>query len=86
MRPRPNRPNSMARNEQTRSDFGEIRARLDEIASQVRDDELPLDAAFDLYDEAVKLGMKAAELLETADGGDAAKPDSAPMSDDEEAR
>ncbi len=53
-----------------RQSFSQIRDRLDEIASQVRGDELPLDAALDLYDEAVKLGMKAAELLETVDAGD----------------
>ncbi len=49
----------------TRQSFVEIRDRLDEIASQVRGDDIPLDAALDLYDEAVKLGMKATELLET---------------------
>ena len=54
-----------------RQSFSQIRDRLDEIASQVRGDELPLDAALDLYDEAVKLGMKAAELLETVDADDA---------------
>ncbi|MDO4442362.1 MAG: exodeoxyribonuclease VII small subunit [Slackia sp.] len=75
----------MERSEQTRCDFGEIRNRLDEIASQVRDDELPLDAALDLYDEAVKLGMKAAELLETVEEGGRMQSDSEPMSDDEEA-
>lgn len=47
--------------------FSQIRARLDEIATQVRGDDIPLDAALDLYDEAVKLGMKATELLEAAD-------------------
>lgn len=54
-----------------RQSFSQIRDRLDEIASQVRGDELPLDAALDLYDEAVRLGMKAAELLETVDADDA---------------
>lgn len=49
----------------TRQSFVEIRDRLDEIALQVRGDDIPLDAALDLYDEAVKLGMKATELLET---------------------
>ena len=53
--------------------FSQIRNRLDEIATQVRGDDLPLDAALDLYDEAVKLGMKATELLESID--DAAEGD-----------
>ena len=46
-----------------REAFTQIRDRLDEIATQVRGDDMPLDAALDLYDEAVKLGMKATELL-----------------------
>lgn len=48
--------------------FSAIRDRLEEIATQVKGDDLPLDAALDLYDEAVKLGMKATELLESMDG------------------
>ena len=44
--------------------FTEIRERLEEIASRVREDDIALDKALDLYDEAVKLGMKATELLE----------------------
>ncbi len=63
----------MAADEQTRSDFAAIRDRLDEIAAQVRSDDMPLDAALDLYDEAVKLGMKATELLETIEEGDHAE-------------
>ncbi|MDO5358741.1 hypothetical protein DMP07_05080 [Slackia faecicanis] len=63
----------MSADEQTRSGFAAIRDRLDEIAAQVRDDAMPLDAALDLYDEAVKLGMKATELLETIEEGDHAE-------------
>ena len=37
---------------------------------------LPLDAALDLYDEAVKLGRKATELLETLDASDSDAPSS----------
>lgn len=47
--------------------FADIRDRLDEIATQVRGDDVPLDTALDLYDEAVKLGMKATELLESVE-------------------
>ncbi len=59
-----------------REAFTQIRDRLDEIATQVRDDDMPLDAALDLYDEAVKLGMKATELLETLDASDSDAPSS----------
>lgn len=54
-----------AKTEQT---FSGIRDRLEEIAAQVKGDDVPLDTALDLYDEAVKLGMKATELLESMDG------------------
>lgn len=47
--------------------FAEIRDRLDEIAKAVRAEDMPLDSALDLYDEAVKLGMRATELLEAVD-------------------
>ena len=50
--------------------FTEIRSRLEEIASQVRGDDIALDKALDLYDEAVKLGMKATELLEVIEEDD----------------
>lgn len=59
-----------------REAFTQIRDRLDEIATQVRGDDMPLDAALDLYDEAVKLGMKATELLETLDASDNDAPSS----------
>ena len=48
-----------------REAFTQIRDRLDEIATQVRGD-----------DEAVKLGMKATELLETLDVSDSDAPSS----------
>ena len=47
--------------------FSDIRDRLEDIATQVRGDELSLDSALDLYDEAVRLSMKATELLERVD-------------------
>ena len=59
-----------------REAFTQIRDRLDEIATQVRGDDMPLDAALDLYDEAAKLGMKATELLETLDASDSDAPSS----------
>lgn len=64
-----------------RQTFSSIRDRLDEIAAQVRGDDLPLDAALDLYDEAVKLGMKATELLESVDASEAPAVQQEPSSE-----
>lgn len=55
--------------------FTEIRSRLEEIASQVRGDDIALDKTLDLYDEAVKLGMKATELLEVIEEDDSKNVD-----------
>lgn len=59
----------------TERTFSDIRDRLEEIATQVKGDDVPLDTALDLYDEAVKLGMKATELLESMDGEPAPEPE-----------
>lgn len=71
--------------------FAEVKARLDEIVKAVSDDSLPLDDALTLYEEAVSLGLKASDLLESniapseeaavADSGDEA--DVASASDDQ---
>lgn len=45
-------------------EFAAVKARLEEIAHAVDDENLPLDDALDLYEEAVKLGLKASSLLE----------------------
>ena len=55
--------------------FTEIRSRLEEIASQVRGDDIALDKALTLYDEAVKLGMMATELLEVIEEDDSGNVD-----------
>ena len=44
--------------------FAAVRARLDEIAQEVGREDISLDAALDLYEEAVKLGTEATDLLE----------------------
>ena len=49
----------------TEQTFTEIRDRLEDIAAQVKGDDVSLDTALDFYDEAVKLGMQATELLES---------------------
>lgn len=45
-------------------EFEAVKNRLEEIARLVDDDDLPLDDALDLYEEAVKLGLEASSLLE----------------------
>ena len=47
------------------ADFEAVKSRLAEIADAVDDESLSLDAALDLYEEAVTLGMQASDLLET---------------------
>ncbi|MGN0073235.1 MAG: exodeoxyribonuclease VII small subunit [Coriobacteriales bacterium] len=44
--------------------FSEVRARLDEIVTEVRKKELSLEKSLDLYEEAIKLGNRAAELVD----------------------
>ena len=61
------------------NEFEAVRKRLEEIAREVDDEEISLDDALDLYEEAVKLGLAASSLLEvgvepSADS-DASAPD-----------
>ena len=44
--------------------YAEIKARLDEIVEVANDDSLPIDDALELYEEAVKLGLAASNLIE----------------------
>ncbi len=44
--------------------FESVKSRLDEIVDAVSDDELSLDEALSLYEEAVGLGLRASGLLE----------------------
>ncbi len=44
--------------------FDAIRTRLEEIADAVGNEEMPLDEALDLYEEAVALGLRATDMLE----------------------
>lgn len=44
--------------------FEAVKTRLDEIVDTVSDDELALDDALALYEEAVGLGLRASDLLE----------------------
>lgn len=69
--------------------FSEVRARLDEIVSEVRKKDLSLEKSLDLYEEAIKLGNRAAELVDKPDFSDeellAASEEAASDSDDEDA-
>ena len=47
--------------------FSDIKTRLDEILADVSSGDTGLDEAIDLFDEAVKLGMKASSLVECED-------------------
>ena len=47
------------------ADFGAVKNRLEEIARTIDSEDLSLDEALDLYEEAVKLGLQASDLLET---------------------
>lgn len=44
--------------------YEQLKERLDQIVEAVSADDLPLDEALELYEEAVKLGMRASELIE----------------------
>ena len=55
----------MSNSEQQQPDFESVKTRLAEIADAVDDENLSLDDALDLYEEAIALGLKASDLLET---------------------
>ena len=48
----------------------EIKERLDWIVNQVSRDDIPLEEALSLYEEAVKLGARVSTLIEDAQGED----------------
>lgn len=50
--------------QQSYETFDQVKNRLDEIVEAVGSDDLPLDDALSLYEEAVGLGLRASELLE----------------------
>ena len=47
--------------------FDQITERLDEIIGQVRDKDTSLERSLDLFDEAIALGSKAVDLVDTTD-------------------
>ena len=44
--------------------YSQVKDRLDLIVDKVGDENISLDEALDLYDEAVKLAMRASDLIE----------------------
>lgn len=47
--------------------FTEVRARLDQIVAEVRKKDLSLEKSLDLYEEAIALGNRCAELVDKPD-------------------
>ena len=46
--------------------FGQITERLDQIVVQVRKKDVPLETSLDLFEEAIALGSKAVDFVDTA--------------------
>ena len=63
--------------------FEDIKARLDEIVAAVSDEELPLDEALSLYEEAVGIGLTASRIVEAESAEAQASSDSGTSSSDE---
>ncbi len=45
--------------------FEDVKSRLDEIVEEISQEEISLDDALSLYEEAVKLGLEACDLSES---------------------
>lgn len=54
----------MPNNAQNPASYEEVKQRLDQILDDVKSDDVSLDDALALYEEAVKLGLRASELIE----------------------
>ncbi|MCL2631885.1 MAG: exodeoxyribonuclease VII small subunit [Coriobacteriia bacterium] len=70
------------------SSYGRIRERLDDILLQIRTKDVPLEKSLDLYEEAIRLGGMAAEMIDNTDFTDeeiAAVDDEAAAVNDETA-
>lgn len=50
--------------EQAPQSFEDIKLRLDQIVAAVSDEELPLEEALSLYEEAVGIGLAASRIVE----------------------
>ncbi len=47
--------------------FSQITERLDEIVVQVKRKDVPLESSLDLFDEAIALGSKAVDFVDTSE-------------------
>jgi exodeoxyribonuclease VII small subunit len=50
-----------------RSSYARTRERLEEIVTQVKAKDLPLEKSLDLYEEALRLGSSCAEMIDRTD-------------------
>jgi len=50
-----------------KSSYLRVKNHLDDIAAQIRQKDLPLEKALDLYEEAIRLGNSCADLIDTTD-------------------
>jgi exodeoxyribonuclease VII small subunit len=64
------------------SSYGRVRERLEEIVVQIRSKDVPLEKSLDLYEEALRLGGMAADLI---DNTDFSVGEMSALGDDEEA-
>lgn len=53
--------------ETTQNSFADITGRMDEIISTVRSKDTSLERSLDLFDEAIALGARAVELVDSFD-------------------
>ncbi len=49
------------------STYTRLRERLEEIVVQVRSKDVPLEKSLDLYEEALRLGSRCAEMIDRTD-------------------
>ena len=47
--------------------FTDIKARLEQIITSVKDKEVSLENSLDLFDEAIKLGSRAVDMVDAVD-------------------
>jgi len=51
----------------SQSSFNKTRERLEEIVTQIKAKDLPLEKSLDLYEEALRLGSECAEMIDRTD-------------------
>lgn len=56
--------------ESAQNSFDEISARLEEIVAAVRSKDTSLERSLDLFDEAIRIGSKAVEMVDQFDISD----------------